>query len=323
MFVVKKLPFKGRRIAWSCWLFVLASLIASVAWPAPAIADAEVVLRADSQFTLAERLFTQQKYQLSRLEYERFIHFFPNDERIPQAHYRLGMAYFAQRQYESAIQAFGPLMEMAYGSTNLQARAFFMAAESHRRLGRPSVAVTILHNLEFQSNDLAFRDEAIYRSAWIYLELGHWEKAGQAFGRISVQGQKRFRIAELIRKLETADQIERLSPGLAGTLAIIPGGGYLYCRRYQDALISFLVNGALIYAAYEAFENDMVALGGLITFVEIGFYSGNIYGSISSAHKYNRNRQRDFIDHLKQNLRVNLSARPQNKGLEVALHYRF
>jgi len=319
----KNLPFIDVRIVWSCWLFVVVLLIASIAWPIPAWAGSTVVVQADGQFTLAERLFAQQKYLLSRLEYERFIHFFPEDERVPKAHYRVGMAYYAQRQYESAIQAFKPLMETAYVSTNFQARAFFMAAESYQRLGRPSVALTILHNLEIQSNELSYRDEAIYRRGWIYLELGDWERARRVFNTIPPQGHAHFRMAELIHQLEKVDQIDRLSPGLAGTLAIIPGGGYLYCRRYQDALISFLVNAGLIYAAYEAFDNDMVALGGLITFVEIGFYSGNIYGSISSAHKYNRNRQRDFIDQLKQNLRVNLSARPQNKGFELALQYRF
>ena len=153
--------------------------------------------------------------------------------------------------------------------------------------------------------------------------MGDWERAARAFNKISPQGHEQYRIAELISQLEKADQIDRLSPGLAGALAIFPGGGYLYCRRYQDALISFLVNGLLIYSAYEAFDNDLVALGSLVTLVGIGFYSGNIYGSISSAHKYNRDRQRDFIYHLKNNLRVNLSARPQKKGLELVLQFRF
>jgi tetratricopeptide (TPR) repeat protein len=320
---VKKLPFIDKRIAWSFWLFVLALLIAGLTWPAPANADVAVVLQADGQFTLAERLFRQQKYLLARLEYERFIHFFPEDERVPQAQYRMGMTYYVQRQYDSAIQAIRPLMETASVSTDFQVAAFFMTAESHERLGRLSVAISILNNLEIQSNDISIQDEAIYRRGWIYLNSGDWERAGRAFNKISPQGRERFRVTELIRQLEETDQIERLIPGLAGALAIIPGGGYLYCRRYKDALISFLVNGGLIYAAYEAFDNDLVALGGLITFMEIGFYAGNIYGSISSAHKYNRNRQRDFIDHLKQNLRINLSAQPQNEGLELAFQYCF
>jgi len=67
----------------------------------------------------------------------------------------------------------------------------------------------------------------------------------------------------------------------------------------------------------------MIALGGVITFVEIGFYSGNIYGSISSAHKYNRDQDRKLVDRLKENLKVNLSSRPENKGLELSLQYRF
>ena len=110
---------------------------------------------------------------------------------------------------------------------------------------------------------------------------------------------------------------------MAGALAILPGTGYLYCNRPRDALISFLINGGLIFAAYEAFDNDMVALGGVISFVEIGFYSGNIYGSISSAHKYNQDQDRRFVDRLKENLRVNLSSRPENKGLELSFQYRF
>ncbi len=278
---------------------------------------------ADNQFAYAQALYLQKRHGLSIVEWERFIYWFPEDARIAEARFQVGMAYYAQRQYESAIQAFRPLMEMENTSTEYHARAFFMAAESQQRLGRPSAALTILRNLEILSNDRAKRDEAIYRSGWIYLNLGDWERAGRAFNTISLQGHDRYRIAELNRRLEKAGQIERLSPGLAGTLAIIPGAGYLYCRRYQDALIAFLVNGGLIYAAYEAFDNDLVALGSLITFVEIGFYSGNIYGSVSGAHKYNHDRQRAFIDRLKENLRINLSARPQNKGLEVALRYRF
>jgi len=124
-------------------------------------------------------------------------------------------------------------------------------------------------------------------------------------------------------KLEDTGNIRRKSPGVAGALAVLPGGGYLYCNRPRDALISFLLNGGLIYAAYEAFDNDMPALGGVISFVEIGFYSGNIYGSISSAHKYNHDQERRFVDRLKENLKVGLSSRPENKGLELSLRYRF
>ena len=66
------------------------------------------------------------------------------------------------------------------------------------------------------------------------------------------------------------------------------GAGHLYCERKRDAFISFLLNGAMIYAAYGAFDHDLDVLGGIITFFELGFCSENIYSAVSSAHKYNR-----------------------------------
>ena len=305
-------------------MLILLFIFAILAPPQDqSLGQTRIEIDADSQFAYAKSLYLKKRHMLSVVEWERFIHWFPEDSRISEARFHVGMAYYAQRQFESAIQAFKPLMTMEEIRTEYHVRAYFMAAESQQRLGSPSAALTILHNLEIQAKDPAVSDEAVYRSAWIYLNLGDWDRASHVLKKISSQGRVRYRISELSQQIEKNDQIERLSPGLAGTLAIIPGAGYLYCRRYKDALIAFLVNGGLIYAAYEAFENDLVALGSVITFVEIGFYSGNIYGSISSAHKYNRDRQRDFIDRLKNNLQINLSARPQNKGLELSFKYRF
>ena len=117
--------------------------------------------------------------------------------------------------------------------------------------------------------------------------------------------------------------MRRKNPGLAGALAIVPGVGYLYCERYQDALIALLVNGGLIWAACEAFHNDLYALVAVITFVEVGFYAGNIYGSVSSAHKYNRKNERQWIDNLRRRLKVDLAGRPANMGFELSLRYTF
>jgi hypothetical protein len=46
----------------------------------------------------------------------------------------------------------------------------------------------------------------------------------------------------------------------------------------------------------------------VITFVEVGFYAGNFYGAITSAHKYNRSKTGQFIDKLKQTQESTLRA---------------
>jgi hypothetical protein len=91
-----------------------------------------------------------------------------------------------------------------------------------------------------------------------------------------------------IKKAKTASQ---KNPTLAGIFSIIPGGGFLYCERYHDAFVTFCLNAGLIYAAYESFNRENYALGGVITFVEAGFYAGNIYGSVTAAHKQNKANQ--------------------------------
>ncbi len=302
----------------------LSGIAALVILTTLSYAETTVTIDADTQFQYAEQLYSQKKYIIAIAEYERFVYLFPGDERVSESRYRVGMAYYAERRYKEAIQSFSDLIKTeSVGSVYYYARAFFMAAESQLRLGQRSSALTTLHNLMNYSDDIDVRDEARYRIGWIYIESADWEEAQSYFQKISRQNHTKYQLTDLIRDLESAGDIRHKRPGVAGILAILPGGGYLYCNRPRDALFSFLLNGGLIYAAYEAFDNEMYALGGVIAFVEIGFYSGSIYGSISSAHKYNRDQDRKFVDRLKKNLKVNLSSRPENNGLELSLGYRF
>lgn len=303
-------------------VFLLATTLLPM-FVQPGLAETTITIDADMQFQYAEQLYSQKKYIIAIAEYERFVYLFPGDERVSESRYRVGMAYYAESRYKEAIQSFSDLIEAQDAGSAYYTRAFFMAAESDLRLRRLSSALTTLHNLMNLSDDTDVQDEANYRIGWIYLETADWEKAQTYFQKISRRNHDKYRLADLIRDLEHADDVHHKSPGVAGALAILPGGGYLYCNRPRDAMISFLLNAGLIYAAYEAFDNEMYALGGVITFVEIGFYSGSIYGSISSAHKYNRDQNRKFVDRLKKNLKVNLSSRPENKGFELSLGYRF
>ena len=126
---------------------------------------------------------------------------------------------------------------------------------------------------------------------------------------ISKKNRDRYRLEDLSREMSRKSDLKTKSPTLAGILAVIPGAGHLYCGRYRDATVAFILNSAMIYAAYEAFDHDQNVLGGLITFFELGFYAGNIYSAVGSAHKHNRSVKKGFLDYLKQNSRVTLGLR--------------
>jgi hypothetical protein len=80
---------------------------------------------------------------------------------------------------------------------------------------------------------------------------------------------------------------------------VVPGAGHLYTERPRDALVAFLLNGTFIWAAVELFDDEKYVAGGIVTFFELGWYSGNIYSAVSSTHKYNRRVKEEFLQNLK------------------------
>ena len=79
----------------------------------------------------------------------------------------------------------------------------------------------------------------------------------------------------------------------------------------------------MIWATVTSFKDDNPALGGVIAFVEAGFYAGNFYGGITSAHKYNKNKTQTFIRELQESARISLSADDGDKKIAVVFRANF
>jgi tetratricopeptide (TPR) repeat protein len=278
------------------------------------VSDPSLILSPDKQFDYAQELFSAKDYLTAVNEYKRFIYFFSKDERVELAMFQIGQSYFLGRQFDEAVKSFKTLTEK-YFETEYSIKSYFKISEIYIVLKAFDLALINLNNLITITKDENIRDEAYYRIGWIYIETASWDNARHYFEKISPKNRNKFKLKKLADELEKKALIPQKDPKLAGFLSIIPGGGYLYCERYQDALIAFLLNGGLILAAYESFDK------GLLTFVEFGFYAGNIYGAVTSAHKFNRKETGQFIYQLKKNARVNLSADLENKS--VCLSFRF
>jgi tetratricopeptide (TPR) repeat protein len=262
-----------------------------------------VVLDSEKQFAFARDYFESGEYDKAIIEFERFIHFFPNDPKLDSALNLKGQVHFQLEQYAEAIESFGQHIRRNTDETGIAispeiADSIWLASKSYEKLGQSDRSLAILHRLLAETDDPAIEDETHYRIGWIHIERDEWDKARKAFSTMTGEGRDRYNVPNLLSKLEEADEIPEKIPGLAGTLSLIPGAGYLYLGRYRDAATAFLLNAALIGATWEAFDNGNEILGGLLGVVEAGFYSGNIYGSVSSAHKYNRDQVQEFIDGL-------------------------
>ncbi len=280
----------------------------------------QVILDADQQYQYAEICFARGDYETATGEFKRFMHFFPEDTRVEKAMFAIAMSDYHRERYQEAIAAFTDVKDR-FPNTPLSIRATFMMSDCYLRLKDTGNAIITLHNLLEQTDDADVRDQAHNAMGWIYIERGEFEKARAVFQKIGLKNQTRYAVDMLSEELEKDVLIPWKNPQAAGFLSILPGGGYLYCERYQDALVAFLLNGALILASWQAFDQGNPALGSVIAAVEFGFYAGNIYGGIASAHKYNDQKTHDFIESLKEKIQFGVSG--AKGGLQFSVRIPF
>ena len=271
----------------------------------------QLIINADMQYDYAEKLYNSGDYETAVIEFKRAVYFFPQDKRAGHARFNTGKALFNLKRFKSAAFVFKSLCH-PYTGDEINIESFFMQSFAWLALQNKGAAQTVLHNLMLLTEDKNVKDRIYSTLAWIYIENSEYMaradnindknlvRALNYIEKISEPNREKYRTNELRTRVNTLMMQKKKSPHIAGFASIIPGGGFLYCERPRDATVSFLFNSALILAAVKAFNNGNYALGSLITFVEAGFYIGNIYGGISSAHKYNRFKRKNFLELIKK-----------------------
>lgn len=307
---------------WKVWTYICVLCVAGSALADPATGASSLIINADAQYEFALRLFNQEAYSESIPEFERFSHFFPDDPRNPQAMIYIGRAYFHSERYSRAIKTFQNLIDRYDGHPE-SFRAFFQISDCYLKLKQPQQAFINLQNLLTLIDDPELKDKIYYRMGWIAVEAGVWQEAAGVFNQVGPQFRKEKNIDELLQALTAAKDIPLKNPKLAGTLSILPGAGQLYCRRYKDAMSAFIVNAGLILAAAESFKNELYALGATISFIEFGFYAGNIHGAVAGAHKYNQRETSRRGRKLREQYRIGLLPVPHNDGIMLSFQYLY
>ena len=297
-------------------------------------------LSADAVMDYADHLFKNQDYAEAAGEYKKFNYFFPGDPRADRADFQVGMCYFQNRSYGPALAVFTRILDEK-GAAGTGISSAFMISRCYEKIGKYRAAAENLLFLEaiFQKEtgkageaDPELLDRIYYQLGWIWMAAGDKDLAVLAFSKIRPDHPAVWQIGDIQADLTAWERLPQKRPLTAGLLSVIPGGGYLYCGRYQDALTAFFINSALIYAAWECFDKELYGLGGIITVIETGFYAGSIYGGISSAHKFNQARKNEFVRDLKEKYHPEkdspeqmpaLSVMPDGNGIRCAMIWNF
>jgi tetratricopeptide (TPR) repeat protein len=261
---------------------------------------ATIAIDPERQEHFADHLFQNGQYRRAGEVYQRLAFFFSDLPNGRALRYKAGKAFLMAKDPAMALTFFQPLIAEAKLDT-FGIEAFFLAAQCHLQMNAYSHAMVQLNNLVALSDDPSIDDRAYYRMAWIHIDRTDWASALRYLDRMTPAGIQRHNAGTIKTVLnEKSADIPSKNPTTAGLLSIIPGGGQLYCHRYKDALIAFIINAATFWAAVEAFDSDQEALGGLLSVAGLGFFTGNIYGAVNDARKFNALQKSRFADHLRQ-----------------------
>ncbi|MBW2030510.1 MAG: tetratricopeptide repeat protein [Deltaproteobacteria bacterium] len=296
-------------------MFVLLSV------PARALSG-EVILDSDDLFRFALETLEKGEYMRAITEFERFIHFFPRDERVPKARYLVGFCYVGEKKYSLARKTLGHVYEK-YPGHDLGGRALLLIGETYYLQGVLGEAERCLQGVIEAYPSPELRSAAYYRLGWVRLKSNQWTEASNAFRMVREESPLYPSARDLAKVAPSGEALPRKSPAQAGVLAaILPGLGHGYSNRYKDGFVALLLNGAFIWASIEAFDEDLNVLAGILLALELGWYSGNIYSAVNSAHKYNRKVREDFRRNLTDRFHFNL-FRTSRGNVGLAIAYQF
>jgi TolA-binding protein len=305
-----------KRVCFFCLFFVI-SLSHS-----PFVFSDQIVIDSEDQYRFAQAALDKGEHLRAVAEFERFIYFFPRDDRVPEARYRIGLCYIMAKDYDSGRGVLEDVYK-DYASTPVGGKALFLIGESFYEEGLMEEAGRYFKKVVEAYPDLELKNRALYRLGWKWMKQDKWEEASEAFMKVNNESPLYAHSRDLSEISLKGKALPYKNPTTAGVLSgILPGLGHAYCGRYKDGTVALLLNGLTIWAALEAFDEDLDVLGGALTFLELGWYSGTIYGAVNSAHKYNRKVGNDFRRNLSERIDLGLFS-TMNGSMGVALKMDF
>lgn len=246
----------------------------------------------------ADDLFRRGEYYRAISEYDRYLFFQgKTKEDSNYCSIQILKCYYYGQEYKDAITFGESYWNLHIGQDQRQGDLFRYIGLSYLKMGYPKSAM-----IYFDKNTDDIKSSFLRGMCNLYLL--NWDKAIDQFTFWGSSSDSTMSLAgkDLARIASEGKLLPRKSPFLAGVLStVVPGAGYIYTGSYQTGILSLALNVLLLGTAYELHRNDFKWSGGFFFLIGFGWYIGNIYGSYTSAVKFNESLQQNYInDSLKK-----------------------
>jgi tetratricopeptide (TPR) repeat protein len=280
-------------------------------------------LTADQLIEFADHLMHDSEYFRAITEYRRFLFLYPQDPRQAMIHFRVGLALYRGQQYAEALQTFQEIAQR-YSDTPYGKQAWLWQGESLLRQAQYKAAEQTYMQIIERFPDDETTQVARYQRGWALLYQRQWHAASLQLQQITPESSLYRMAHQLAEEVLDGDQLPSKSPLIAGILSgMLPGSGQLYNGRVGDALLAFFLNGLFITGIAQAITHQELAVAGVLSFFEAGWYAGNVYGAINGAHKHNRRAEETFLRNLENRYRFQPQEGRQSQmyGFQLGLTF--
>jgi len=247
----------------------------------------DAITMMDSTIELAKQLDSSSEYEQSAIEFRRAAIFATNKADIAV------LSMFAANEYLKANlfkQSLDQLDKAGEYSANLDNKLSLLYSKVNVELKELDSAIFYLEPLTSESGDIA--KYSILNITALNIKQNNISDAE------GVLKNANFDTSEELITLQNYQNGNDKKPWLGGVLGIIPGLGYAYSGEYANGLRSLILNGIFIFGMVETADNDQWGLFGIVTFFELTWYSGSIYGGIDSTHRYNQARMQECVNDI-------------------------
>jgi len=295
-------------------------------YPATALITTLLLLRitsisaSDPALDLGDYLFSLQSYDEAITEYKRFIFFHPDDPRVSDAFYKIGLAYRSEQRWAEAIEAMETAIQQT-GDATLKAErridlAVTMIASGQYDLARIELLKVSTQNGRVGSAGASpsltnpsdrLRQRALFLQGVAYLYRFNWESARQAFKTYfdaNPELQDKARIIDAL--FEGALHRPQKSVAVAKVFStILPGAGQAYVGEWKNGLNALALNGLLGFASVNAALDKRYQDAAFLTFFLFRrYYLGNRYRAGEAAKQFNERLDRQHAAKILQALSV-------------------
>ena len=253
--------------------------------------------------SLGSHLAAQGNYDAAITEYKRFLFFHPDDARVGEVYYNIGLAYKAQGLWTEAVTALRTATYLAIDSETKSAYQLALAVTLIATQNYDLAQLELIKVVLRKPSVPLFR-RALFLQAVAYIYQFRWEEARSVLQDYTPD-------ESLDTLFEAALNIPQKSIKVAKVLStIFPGAGHIYAGDWRDGLNAFLLNGALGFLTIDAVlaehYTNAVLWGGTIF---LRYYRGNTFRAKEAVSQFNLQESRRAAEALLQRLQKIVNTR--------------